>query len=73
MYALMDIDTEEYISTFTSHSRVAPALEAYFNGDLERAKLWKTEDGAQNTLDRMYENGVIPSGRDVRVVEVDIW
>lgn len=73
MYALMDIDTEEYLSTFTSPSRVAPALEAHFNGDLERAKLWKTEEGAQKTLGRMYENGIIPSGCDVRVVEVDVW
>ena len=73
MYALMNIDTEEYLSTFTSKTRVG-GLEAHFSGDMARAKRWKSEDGARESLDRLYDKGIIPQGCDVRVVEVeDVW
>ena len=68
MYALLNIDTDEYVSSFGADR------EVYFNMDEDRAKRWKTEDGAQRTLDRLYSKGDLPANIDVRVVEVDyVW
>ena len=74
MFALLNVDTDQYISSTTRLHRIAPGLDVYYNADEEHARRWKTETGAQRTLDRLYADGSIPGNVDVRVVEVDdVW
>lgn len=74
MFALLNVDTDQYISSTTRLHRFGPGLDVYYNADEEHAKRWKTEVGAQRTLDRLYAEGSTPGNVDVRVVEVDdVW
>ena len=74
MFALLNVDTDQYISSTTRLHRFGPGLDVYYNADEEHARRWKTEAGAQRTLDRLYADGSIPGNVDVRVVEVeDVW